>query len=74
MYEAGVRSWGSSGWSFYRRPGRREGGGGVHRRGALATAMMAHSGGDGMAQVDGGDGMARSQARGRKAPIRLVSE
>jgi hypothetical protein len=46
----------------------------VHRRGALATAMMAHSGGDGMARAGGGDGMARSQARGRKAPIRLVGE
>jgi hypothetical protein len=34
-----------SGRSFYRRPWRGGGGGGVHRRGALATAMMAHSGG-----------------------------
>jgi hypothetical protein len=40
----------------------------VHRRGALATVMMAHSGGDGMARADGGDGLAQSQARGRKAP------
>jgi hypothetical protein len=43
--------------------------GGVHRRGALAMAMMAHNGGDRMARAGGGDGMARSQARGRKAPI-----
>jgi hypothetical protein len=40
----------------------------VHRRGALATVMMAHSGGDGMARAGSGDGMARSQARGPKAP------
>jgi hypothetical protein len=32
----------------------------MHRRGALATAMMTHSGGDGMARASGGDGMARS--------------
>jgi hypothetical protein len=46
----------------------------VHQRGALAMAMMAQSGGDGMARAGGGDGMARSQARGRKAPIWLVGE
>jgi hypothetical protein len=40
----------------------------MHRRGTLAMAMMAHSGGNGMAQAGGGDGMARSQAWGRKAP------
>jgi hypothetical protein len=33
----------------------------VHRRGALATAMMAHSGGDGMARAGSGDGTTRSQ-------------
>jgi hypothetical protein len=38
----------------------------------LATAaMMAHSGGDGIAWADGGDGMARHR---RKAPIWLVGE
>jgi hypothetical protein len=31
----------------------------VHRRGALATTMMAHNGGDGMARAGGGDGMAQ---------------
>jgi hypothetical protein len=46
----------------------------VHRRGALETVMMAHSGGDGMAWAGGGDGMARSQALGREAPIRLLGE
>jgi hypothetical protein len=50
--EAGVRSWGSSGRSFYRRPrkGERE----VASTSELAAAaMMAHSGGDGMARADG---------------------
>jgi hypothetical protein len=32
----------------------------MHWRGLLATAMMAHSGGDGMARAGGGDGTARS--------------
>jgi hypothetical protein len=36
----------------------------VHRRGALVTAMMAHSGGDGMAWAGGGDGTTRSQGAG----------
>ena len=36
----------------------------MHRQGALAMAMMAHSGGDGMARAGGGDGMARSQGTG----------
>jgi hypothetical protein len=36
----------------------------VHWQGALTTAMMAHSGGDGMARAGGGDGMARSQGTG----------
>jgi hypothetical protein len=36
----------------------------MHRRGALTMAMMAHSGGDGMAWAGGGDGMARSQGTG----------
>jgi hypothetical protein len=40
----------------------------MHWRGTLATAMMVHSGGDGMARAGGGDGMAQSQARGRMAP------
>jgi hypothetical protein len=31
----------------------------VRWRGTIATAMMAHSGGDGMARAGGGDGMAR---------------
>jgi hypothetical protein len=47
-----VRSWGSSGRSFYRRPGK--GGGEVASTGELdAVAMMAQSGGDGMARADG---------------------
>jgi hypothetical protein len=53
-----------SGWSFYRRPGR----GGRRRWRAparcAATAMMAHSGGDGMAWAVGGDGTAQSQGAG----------
>jgi hypothetical protein len=58
--EAGVRSWGSSGRSFYKRPER----GREDRWRApamlVAAAMMAHS----------GDGMARAGARRqrRKAP------
>jgi hypothetical protein len=72
--ERGGRSWCEENWSsggpFYRRPGR-----GEERWRALATlaaaAMMAHSGGDGMARADGGDGMARGR---RKVPIRLVGE
>jgi hypothetical protein len=49
--EAGVRSWGSSGRSFYRQPGR---GRGRWRTLAMlaAEAMMAHSG-DGMARAGG---------------------
>jgi hypothetical protein len=31
----------------------------MHRRGALVTTIMAHSGGNGMARAGGGDGMAR---------------
>jgi hypothetical protein len=62
--EAGVSSWGSSGWSFYQRPGRGRGRGREDRWRApamlVAAAMMAHS----------GDGMARAGARRqrRKAP------
>jgi hypothetical protein len=50
--EAGVRSWGSSGWSFYRRP-RKEGGEVASTGELVAAAMMARSGGDGMARVGG---------------------
>jgi hypothetical protein len=63
--EAGVRSWGSSGRSFYRWPRR-------GRRGRwpvpvtlAAAAMMAHSGGDGMARADSVTGWLR-QAQGAK--------
>jgi hypothetical protein len=60
-----VRSWGSSGWSFYKRPGK--GGGEVASTGKLvAAAMMAHSGGDGMAR-------AGARRQGRKAPTLLAS-
>jgi hypothetical protein len=60
--KAGVRSWGSSGWPFYRWPGR-----GEERWRALATlaaaAMMAHSG-DGTARAGGGNGTYRAQCAG----------
>jgi hypothetical protein len=66
--EAGVGSWGSSGQSFYRRPGR-----GEERWRAPATlaaaAMMAHSG-DGTAQTGGGDGTAREQCAGTQGAKR----
>jgi hypothetical protein len=51
--EAGVRSWGSSGRSFYRRPGRGRKGRWRAPATLAAVAMMAHSGGGGMARADG---------------------
>jgi hypothetical protein len=50
--EAGVRSWGSSGRSFYRRPGRGREGRWCAPTMLAAAAMMAHSG-DGMARAGG---------------------
>jgi hypothetical protein len=62
--EAGVRSWGSSVRSFYRRMGR----GREERWRAptmlVAATMMAHSGGDGMARADGVTGWLGAGARG----------
>jgi hypothetical protein len=56
MAEAGVRTLGSSGQSFYRRPGLGRGRE-VASTGDLATTgMVAHSGDDGMARADGATG------------------
>jgi hypothetical protein len=58
------------GGPFYRRPGRGRGGE-VASTGKLApAAMMAHSGGDGMARAGGVKGQLRHSARWRKAPNR----
>jgi hypothetical protein len=50
--EAGVRSWGSSGRSFYRLSGRGQETGRAPAM-LVAAVMMAHSGGDRMARADG---------------------
>jgi hypothetical protein len=48
-----VRSWGSSGRSFYRQPGRGRMGRWRAPATLAATAMMMHNGGDWMARADG---------------------